>query len=121
MGYSKASDKRRYLRYEVLDYCLVFAASNDPVNSVIVDIGLGGIQLRSKETLPVGSICRVEIGRLHQSPIVLAGEVMHSALVDQTELVASGIRFCPEAHEERLAIAEFVHSVFQRQCDKLLL
>jgi hypothetical protein len=121
LSYSKASDKRRFLRYEMLDYALVYFGPQEPIKAVIVDIGLGGLQLRSKDQLPLGATCKVHIGRLHGEPLVLAGEVRHSGEVDGSDLLAVGVRFCPDSHDERLAIAEYVHSVFQRQCDKLLL
>jgi hypothetical protein len=105
----------------MLDYSLVYADGVEAIRGVIVDIGLGGLQLRSREELPVGCRCQIHIGRLHGDPLVLAGEVCHNGLVDGSDLVASGIRFVPETHDERLAIAEYVHGVFQRQCDKLLL
>lgn len=121
MSYSKASDKRRFLRYEMLDYALVHTPGQEPIKAVIVDIGLGGLQLRSKDKIAVGSFCKIHIGRTDGEPLILAGEVRHSGEIENSDLVATGVRFCPENHEERLAIAEYVHGVFQRQCDKLLL
>jgi hypothetical protein len=105
----------------MLDYALVYTPEQEPVKAVIVDIGLGGLQLRSKELIPVGAYCKVQIGRVNGEPLTLAGEVRHSSDIENSELIATGVRFCPETHEERLAIAEYVHGVFQRQCDKLLL
>ncbi len=121
LSYSQASDKRRFLRYEMLDYALAYVDGQEPIKAVIVDIGLGGLQLRSKELLPVGNICKIHIGNLQGEPLVLSGEVRHCSQVEDSDLIATGIRFCPENHKERLAIAEYVHGVFQRQCDKLLL
>ena len=40
------NDKRRYIRYEVLDCARVLVDGHDPFQSVVVDIGLGGLQLR---------------------------------------------------------------------------
>lgn len=121
MSYSKGSDKRRFLRYEMLDYALAHVPGQEAIKTVIVDIGLGGLQLRSKDLLPVGSFCKIYIGRVEGEPLMIAGEVRHSSDIPDSDLIATGIRFCPETHEERLAIAEYVHGVFQRQCDKLLL
>jgi hypothetical protein len=113
-------DKRRYIRYEVLDYAQAHLSSTfEPFNVVIVDIGLGGLQLRSRETLPVGSKCKLHVGNEDKPPLVLVGEVRHSMRVPNSDLVASGVRFLPKTHEERLTIAEYVHAVFQRQCDLL--
>lgn len=105
----------------MLDYSLVYSGEIEPIKGVIVDIGLGGLQLRCRATLPLGTFCKIHIGRIHGGPLILAGEVRHSGPVEGSELIAIGIRFCPETHEERLAIAEYVHGVFQRQCDKLLI
>jgi hypothetical protein len=121
LSYSKASDKRRFLRYEMLDYALVYAEGMEATKAVVVDIGLGGLQLRSKVYLPLAAHVKIHIGRIHGDPLVLAGEVRHTGIVEGSELVGTGIRFCPDTHEDRLAIAEYVHGVFQRQCDKLLL
>jgi hypothetical protein len=105
----------------MLDYALAHVPGIEAVKAVIVDIGLGGMQLRSKDMLPVGAFCKIHIGRQDAEPLVIAGEVRHSSEIPDSELIATGVRFCPETHEERLAIAEYVHGVFQRQCDKLLL
>lgn len=105
----------------MLDYALVYGETPEAIRGVIVDIGLGGLQLRSKEDINLGTLCRIHIGQLHGDPLVLAGEVRHTGEIDGSDLIAIGIRFVPQTHDERLAIAEYVHGVFQRQCDKLLL
>ncbi len=105
----------------MLDYALVFDGSKEPIKAVVVDIGLGGLQLRSKERFSIGARCRIHIGRASGEPLILNAEICHSSMVQDSELAASGVRFCPETHEDRLAIAEYVHGVFQRQCDKLLI
>ena len=119
LSYSKANDKRRFLRYELLDYAHVYCTDEEPIKAVIVDIGLGGMQLRSRDQLEAGASCRVHIGRLNAEPIVLSGEVRHSKAINGTDLYSLGVRFTPDTHEEKLAIAEFVHGVFQRQCDSI--
>ena len=114
------SDKRRDVRYEILDYAMVYdSAESEPVRCVIVDIGLGGLQLRSRDELAVGGTCLMNIGNLDTSPIRIRGEVRHSQKVKGSELFASGIRFIPETPEERTTVASYVHSVFQRQADLL--
>ena len=105
----------------MLDYALVSVGDEEATRAVVVDIGLGGLQLRSRSALQRGEKCKIQIGRAEGQPLILAGEVCHTGFVDGSDLIASGIRFCPDNHEERLAIAEYVHGVFQRQCDKLLL
>jgi hypothetical protein len=118
---NNGSDKRRYLRYEILDYAQVYCADKtDATNCVIVDIGLGGLQVRTKQALPVGELCAIQVGRMDKPPLMLKGEVRHCGLLDDSDLYATGVRFMPQTHMDRMAIAEYVHEVFQRQCDKLL-
>ncbi len=104
----------------MLDYVLVRAGNSaDASNSIIVDIGLGGLQLRTRQQLPTGEHCTLEVGRVDADPLILKGEIRHSSPIQGSELYASGIRFKPESHEDRIAIAEYVHAIFQRQCDLL--
>lgn len=83
--------------------------------AMLVDIGLGGVQLRSKEPLPVSEICMLEIGRDGEKPLSLRGQVRHCRPVKNSDLYTSGFKFAPDCHEQRVAIAEYVHGVFQRQ------
>jgi len=114
-------DKRRYLRYDVLDYVVIdLNDSQHSVNAVIVDISLGGLQLRSRDVLPVGQICGIRVGCGDLLPLSLRGEIRHCNAMPDSDLHATGIKFMPESHSDRMAIAEYVHEVFQRQCDGLM-
>lgn len=113
-------DKRRYLRYEILDYAVVVLDGGQTINTVIADISLGGVQLRSKDVLPVGATCTIRVGYGDIEPIGLRAEVRHCMPIENSELFTTGMRFVPETHADRMAIAEYVHQIFQRQCDNLL-
>jgi c-di-GMP-binding flagellar brake protein YcgR len=114
------SDKRRYVRYELLDYAVMSVDGEiNPVNIVITDIGLGGIQIRSKSTLVSGSKCTIHVACMDGTDLDLRGEVRHATAVNNSDLYSAGVRFIPENHLERMAVAEFVHQVFQRQADDL--
>jgi hypothetical protein len=107
------------LRYEILEYGVATAPiHSDSFSTVVTDIGLGGVQLRGRYQVPIGSPILVQIGR-PKGRLNLSGEVRHCLRVPDSELYCIGVRFMPESHEERLAIAEYVHDVFQRQCDLL--
>ena len=119
-------DKRRFLRYEILDYVLIrdtaeLAASGNPdsTQAVIVDIGLGGLQVRTRDKLSTEKTYRVEVGRSGMEPLQLRCEVRHCEQAPDSDLFTSGLRFIPEGHSDRMAIATYVHHVFQRQCDML--
>lgn len=103
-----------------MDYSVVEVPGvADASNAIIVDIGLGGLQLRTKDFMQVGQAVKINVGRMDKPPLVLKGEVRHNALIANSDLFGIGVRFVPENHEERMAIAEYVHSIFQRQCDLL--
>ena len=121
MSNSIGPDKRRYLRYEILDYAVLKLDTDDSqVNTVIVDISLGGLQVRSRDPLPPGAFCTIRVGCGEMAPIGLRGEIRHCKAVEDSDLFTTGVRFMPEDHEDRMAIAEYVHAIFQRQCDNLL-
>lgn len=113
---SNSGDTRRYARFEMLEYALVFfEGREDPVRAVVVDIGLGGLQLRTRSILPVGEACFIQVARANGSTMDLRGEVRHSNPLPDSDICASGFRFLPTTHDERVSIASYVHDVFLRQ------
>lgn len=115
------SDQRRYARFEVLDYAKVTSDKiKEPISAVVVDVGLGGIQIRSREQLTEGDSCTLVIGREDGSPLTIKAEVRTVRPIEDSDLFGAGCRFLPDNHTERMAIAEYVHMVFQRQGEKLV-
>ncbi len=113
-------DNRRYARFELLDYATLTTETGSESSSVvIVDVGLGGIQLRVKEDLAEGTKVTVAIQIDKEKNLAVAGEVLSCRPIDDSDLFGVGCRFLPKSHEERVAIAEYVHNVFQRQGEKL--
>lgn len=114
------TDQRRYLRYEVLEFAAAtLETTGEQFRSVVTDIGLGGLQLRTRVMVEAGSHVHLRIGRLSRGVLDLNGEVRHCDVVEGSDLFSVGIRFTPKNHDERITIAEYVHDVFQRQCDLL--
>jgi hypothetical protein len=114
-------DKRRYLRYEILDYAVVRMDGDlGEINTVIADISLGGVQLRSRVPFEPGQSCTIRVGWHDGDPMGLRAEVRYSRRLPDSELYTTGMRFIPESHEDRVAIAEYVHQTFERQCDNLM-
>jgi c-di-GMP-binding flagellar brake protein YcgR len=118
MDYS--NEQRQHLRYEVLDYALIYTDAEEPIRSVVVDIGLGGLQVRTREPIPNGTSCDLKIGNMEHPPVSIRGEVRYVQPVPGCELYSVGIRFLPESHQQRADVAEYVHSVFQRQAETLI-
>ena len=118
MSNNHGNDQRRHVRYELIDFALLESDTlADPIRCVIVDVSLGGLQIRSKCALPVGRECYLRIARLGKKPIRIRGEVRHSGVVKGADLIASGFRFLPEDQDERVEIMEYVHSVFVRRTE----
>ncbi len=115
------ADQRRYARFEVLDYAMIYPSNgNQPFRAIVVDVGLGGVQLRSKEQLPIGDNFELIIGTSDGKQLALNGEIRSSRKVPDSDLFGSGYRFLPESHDQRIDIAEYVHMVFQRQGEQLI-
>ncbi|MBC8066184.1 MAG: hypothetical protein H7Y17_15235, partial [Chlorobia bacterium] len=68
----------------------------------------------------VGALCTIRVGHGTSEPIGLRSEVRHSVVIEGSDLFTTGMKFMPETHADRMAIAEYVHAIFQRQCDNLL-
>jgi len=118
MAKVKGKDQRRHVRYELVDFALLESPSTqEPIRCVVVDVSLGGIQVRSKIGLPVGEQCTLHIAQLGAKPLKVRGEVRHIENIKGSELIGTGLRFLPETHEDRVAIMEYVHGVFLRRSD----
>jgi hypothetical protein len=113
------AEQREHARLETFEYALAHQSGEDrPKRAVIVNLGLGGIQLRCRERFEVGSMWNLQIsGATMPIPV----EVRYFDAVPSSDLFAVGMRFKPGNHEERMAIAKYVHNVFQQQLDNLTL
>jgi hypothetical protein len=110
-----SKDLRFYARFEFAECAMVYEdEQSEPYRAMLVDIGLGGVQLRSKEHLPVNLPLTLTIGQDEGAPLTFRGKVRYCHC-DNENMWVSGFKFAPESHEERVAIAEYVHGVFQRQ------
>jgi len=111
-------DLRRYLRYEVLHFATVYSGQPEPSYCVVTDIGLGGLQYRTRDAVPLGTVVEASVGRSDElPPLLIHAEVRHCQEIENSELYAVGLRFVPGDQAERMAIASHVHDVFRRQCE----
>src|SRR4051794_19038662 len=114
------SDLRLYARFEFNECAYLYSDSEpEPYRALLVDIGLGGVQLRSKDPIPVETKLTLHIGKDGQEPLKFVGKVRYCNLASGEDIYISGFKFTPEGHQERVSIAEFVHEVFQRQWEIL--
>lgn len=115
------TEQRHYLRYQIFDYTAVLVPGVvEPISAMLVDIGLGGAQLRSQVRFPDETHITMRLANEEGELIELRGEVRHCTEMGESGLFGSGIRFLPQDHSERMALASFVHGVFKRQRDRLV-
>ena len=114
---SQNADQRRHARFELLDYALLQGEANqpEPERAVVVDVSLGGLQIRSKAKFTNGELFRLKVGRVEEAPLEVVAEVRYSIAVEDTDLCATGFKVKPENNEQRIAWVDYVHSVFQSQ------
>ena len=113
------ADLRLYARFEYQNGAALYKEGDEanPIRVTVVDIGLGGVQLSSKQVLPVAKKLTLQVGKVNE-PIRFGGIVRYSNKCNDGTFL-SGFKFLPDTHDERVQIAEFVHEVFHRQWELL--
>lgn len=116
----RLADTRRFARFDVLEYAMVYHPDAlEPLRTVVVDVGLGGVQVLSRQQLQIGDICHVDLGKADGSRLTVPSEVRFSHPCNGSGLYTTGMRFVPETHEQKSEVVDFVHDVFRRQADQL--
>lgn len=113
----KGKDLRAYPRFDLLECAVLYReGSPDPFRAMIVDIGIGGVQLRTKENLPLNETLTLHIGQDGKKPIAVPGFVRYChASTEGDGIFESGFKFTPTTHAQRATVAEYVHDVFMGQ------
>jgi hypothetical protein len=84
--------------------------------SVVVDVSLGGLQLRSREEFAPGTICMLIIGQMNSEPMTVGAEVRYCRDLDKG-LFATGFQVIVASDEEQKKWAGFVHAAFESGAD----
>lgn len=114
-------DRRSAARFQMLEYAVIEApALESQVRSVVTDVSLGGLQVRSRCQFEDGSQLSLSIGRGGSQPVALKAEVRYSAPIEASDLYSTGLRVAASTPEERMRWAEYVHSIFQARGDELI-
>lgn len=117
---STSEEIRRYGRFNTLEYALLHTeAGDDPLPAVIVDISLGGLQLRTRVPLESGDEYMMQIGQGTATPITTAVEVRYSTKIPHTGLHSVGVKFVPGHSEERMRLVQYIHGAFERQQEQM--
>jgi c-di-GMP-binding flagellar brake protein YcgR len=115
------ADRRRHSRFELLEYAEVFVNDDaDADNAMLVDISLGGMQIRSRRRFDVGDKCLMLIGKGGDKPLSVHVEARYSVNVSGSALYASGFRFRPASSAERIELVDYIHNIFLKQGENLV-
>lgn len=113
-------DKRNSDRLEIFEYAIIEDQDSQTASAVIVDLSLGGMQVRTRDQFMTEESVRVQIYRSGLQPIIVKAEVRYCRNVDDDGMHAVGLRFRPEGMAQRIAIVDFVHGVFKLKGESLL-
>jgi len=115
------TDRRHFARFDILEYALLQREVHpESTSCVVVDVSLGGLQIRTREALQPGERCQITIGRGGVRPVSSRVEVRYAARDDDSELFAVGLRFLPTETKDRIAMVDYIHDGFRRQGEMLL-
>lgn len=122
MNNQEALEMRKHARFELFEYAMIYTnEGSEPIRSVIIDISLGGAQVRSRTTVEAGLKVVVDVAQPDAvEPFLVNAEVRYSNPIPNTDLYAVGFRFTPTSAEEREKIARYVHEFFRMQGEYLL-
>lgn len=114
MSYIKKPDARHYARFEYIQNAVLYCEDKSHTYSgTLIDVGLGGVQIEAKQPLPVNKKLLLVIERKEGGPLLkIHGKATYSTPTHGAAGHMSGFKFLPESHQDRIAIAEFVHHVF---------
>ncbi len=115
MEQSRIKDTRRYERFPCAQMVTIRPkagkGASDDARAIVVDVSLGGLKMRTRTKLEPNTpyILTMSTGG---NPTEFNGTVVHLAEGGPDDETFVGFVFRPESHEERVAIANFVHGVF---------
>ncbi|MBS1715616.1 MAG: PilZ domain-containing protein [Armatimonadetes bacterium] len=114
-------DSRKHARFELLEYAVIQdGATGQSVRSVVTDVSLGGLQIRSRHQFDPGQQYTLNIGRISSEPLVVTAEARYCIHIEDTDLYATGFRCQLSSTAERIDWVEYVHGIFQTKGESLV-
>ena len=116
MEQQRMQETRRYERFPCAQMVTIKAKDDkkdeDEVRALVIDVSLGGLKMRTKASLDPAKTYVLTMAS-DGTPMNFHGTIVHLAPnTDSNGETGVGFVFRPESHEERVAIANFVHQVF---------
>lgn len=118
----ESQERRANSRLELLEYAIITKServTSGASRSVVTDVSLGGLQVRSRDKFECGTCCRLNIGRLMDAPLEIDAEVRYCKEIPDSGLYSTGFRVLPASPDQRSGWADFVHSAFMLKKDDL--
>ncbi|MDI9636747.1 PilZ domain-containing protein [Kamptonema cortianum] len=120
-GQHSFNERRKHARFELLDYASISKGDEaTSIRSVIVDISLGGLQVRSRDPFDVDQEYKLTIGRGDEEPIEVFANSVQCKKIEDTDLWSTGFKLTPKTAVERITWVEYVHGVFKAQGETLI-
>ena len=117
----KRAEKRKHARFPILEYALVYTEDEaSATRALIVDISLGGAQVRCRSTFPEEQECILQIARENGQPLEIPVSVRYCFPVENQELHAIGLQFIPKTRNQKTDIVNYVHSLFLNQGESMM-
>lgn len=109
----KLSNKRKDKRLSHLEFIRFYLAEKDaPSSALIVDISLGGAQIRTRASCKEQEPCLLLIKRENKDYIEIPGEVRYCEPIPGSDLFGVGIKFLPVTTAQKKDIVNYVHNLF---------
>lgn len=93
---------------------------NERIGGIILNLGLGGILMRSDDDIPKGTEAQISIGPFKENKaICVQGKVVRSSYVDVSYTYHMGIEFTEVAPKEYLAIGRLILKILRERQEKV--
>ncbi|MBX3097327.1 MAG: PilZ domain-containing protein [Fimbriimonadaceae bacterium] len=119
-GNDSYADRREHQRFMMLEFARLKIGDIEESSSVLVDISLGGLQVRSRNQYPAGGMVTVTIGRGDIEPISIQAEIRYSLPIKKSDLFATGLKLAGNDGELTRKWVTYVHEIFKLQGEALL-
>ena len=118
--HTRPLEQRQSDRFDQLVYALFYMkGDSDPLQGIVFDISLGGLQIRTKRRVTPGVGGMLVISRGKADPVTIHAEVKHVRIAGGDGVHAVGLQFKPRTPYERSAIVDHVHAAFKEQIEEL--
>lgn len=117
--FNSTTETRRHQRWDIFEFAKIITEDQESEPTIIVDLSLGGFQIRSKVAYTVGDTVVASIQHGEEEPLKVHAEVRYSTALPDSSLFATGLRFTPASGEERVALVNFIHERFRAEMSRM--